>query len=133
LKLATSKLAINDRVISLPARLGRSKNKERFLIPLSKPALDILSKRTARKKSEYVFGEGEGGFSGWSKCKERLNELIGDAIIEPWTLHDFRRTFDTLGQEHVQDFTPHHRCLPQPQGRAEEGRAEALQLRHVSR
>jgi hypothetical protein len=58
-----------------------------------------LAKRQAREDSEYVFGEGEGGFSGWSKCKERLDERIGDAITEPWTLHDFRRTFDTLGQD----------------------------------
>jgi integrase len=31
-------------------------------------------------------------FSGWSKSKERLDALCR---IEPWTLHDLRRTFAT--------------------------------------
>jgi integrase len=41
---------------------------------------------------------GERGFSGWSKCKERLDERITKAAGRPlphWTLHDLRRTCAT--------------------------------------
>ena len=36
-----------------------------------------------------MFGEGEGGFSGWSKAKIALDESCG---VSDWTLHDLRRT-----------------------------------------
>jgi hypothetical protein len=53
---------------------------------------------------DIVFGAGElRGFSGWSKAKEALDERIamarrkaGRVPIEPWVLHDLRRTFVTL-------------------------------------
>ena len=48
---------------------------------------------------ELVFGEGKGPFSGWSRCKERLDARIAKAndgkAIPPWVLHDLRRTFVT--------------------------------------
>src|SRR5262249_23304458 len=37
-------------------------------------------------------GIGEGGYSGFSKAKERLDENLE---LEPWTLHDIRRTVRT--------------------------------------
>jgi integrase len=76
---------------------SRNKNKQRFLLPLSKQALAILAKRKARKDSEHIFGEGEGGFSGWSKAKRALDEKLGDKV-EEWVLHDFRRSFNTYVQ-----------------------------------
>ncbi|WFU37601.1 site-specific integrase [Bradyrhizobium sp. CB82] len=105
LKLDQSDVPVLDRLISLPARVGRSKNKERFLIPLSKQAIAILQKRKAREGSDFVFGEGAGGFSGWSKCKTALDERLGDKV-RPWVLHDLRRTFDRLGQD-VCKIPPH--------------------------
>jgi len=74
---------------------GKTKNKERFWLALSTQAKAILEKVPTRIGSDFVFGEGEGGFSGWSKCKERLDEKLGDAV-DAWTFHDFRRTFDSL-------------------------------------
>ena len=42
----------------------------------------------------FVFGQGEGGFSGWSKAKEKLDKRIVEAgeKVRPWRLHDLRRT-----------------------------------------
>jgi integrase len=52
-----------------------------------------------------VFGYGNGGFSGWSDCKESLDERIlaaqqkHDSKAKPlpdWRLHDLRRTAATV-------------------------------------
>src|SRR5882672_2667919 len=75
---------------------GKTKNRERFWMALSPQAAAILAKVTARHGSPFVFGEGEGGYSGWTKAKERLDKKLGDAV-DAWTFHDFRRTFESLG------------------------------------
>lgn len=75
---------------------GKTKNRERFWLALSKRAAAILATIPERKNSDYVFGERKGGFSGWSASKVRLDERLGDAV-DPWTHHDFRRTFESLG------------------------------------
>jgi integrase len=95
--LRKSEVDLDKGEIKLPGKAGRSKNRKPFVIPLSKQAVAILERRAPRRDSEYVFGEGEAGFSGWSNCKERLDKKLGDAV-EPWQLHDFRRSLNTLGQ-----------------------------------
>jgi hypothetical protein len=48
---------------------------------------------------EFIFGIGQRGFSGWSRCKERLDERIAKELGAPldhWTPHDLRRTMDTV-------------------------------------
>jgi integrase len=104
-KLAKSEIAIEDRVIVLPgqgkkgSRKGGSKHSDKFLLALSTQAIKILESVTEREDSEFVFGEGKGGFSGWSKAKAALDERIGDKITESWGFHDFRRSFETLGHD----------------------------------
>jgi integrase len=48
---------------------------------------------------ELLFGKGGGPFSGWSRCKQRLDERIakanGGRRLSPWVLHDLRRTYVT--------------------------------------
>ena len=41
---------------------------------------------------DSVFGKRDGPFSGWSKCKDRLDRRLE---IAPWGLHDLRRTLST--------------------------------------
>jgi integrase len=64
---------------------------------------------------DNVFGEGEGGFSGWSKAKAALDRRINEARaavaagsvkradkpppIANWRLHDLRRTAATVMAE----------------------------------
>jgi integrase len=77
----------------LPA--DRAKNHREHLIPLSVTAVDIL-KKAVEARDEHVFGHGEKrGFSGWSKAKKALDKRIADAghKLEPWALHDLRRSF----------------------------------------
>ena len=70
----------------------RTKNSRPHMVPLSDFALAIVKAVTRRDKRDLVFGEGEGGYSGWSKAKEALDAASG---VKDWTLHDLRRTADT--------------------------------------
>jgi integrase len=88
---------IHEALIILPPE--RTKNKRAHIVPLSSAALAIIDAQEKREDRDLIFGRGEGGFSGWSKSKERLDERIkkanGGKAIEHWTLHDLRRTFRT--------------------------------------
>jgi integrase len=84
------KLQDGGSYLDLPGR--RTKNKKRFLVPLSSQALAILNSIEPRADSDFVFGRGEGGFSGWSQSKARLDVRLG---FDDWVPHDFRRTFST--------------------------------------
>ena len=62
------------------------------------------------KGRDLVFREGAGGFSGWSRAKDALDEACG---VKDWTLHDLRRTAATrmadLGvQPHVIEAVLNH-------------------------
>jgi integrase len=65
--------------IELPGE--RTKNGRPHVVPLSEPAQVILAKHPQRvtndgKLREFVFGVGQLGFSGWSRCKERLDRRV---------------------------------------------------------
>lgn len=90
-------------MIELPGLTGRSKNKQKFRLPLSTQALAIIDSLDEREESEFVFGRGKGGFSGWSNCKERFDETVG---VKDWVFHDFRAAFDTYSQDLLK--VPHH-------------------------
>ena len=58
-------------LISLPG--SRTKNKRAHDIPISKTALAILKRQPRRLGREFVFGEGNQGFQGFSKAKAALD------------------------------------------------------------
>ena len=90
---------------------ARAKNGLPHEVPLGPLAVAHLP--TKQVGRDLVFGEGKSGFSGWSRCKIRLdvrmavllsqafNALHGraptpDEVTAPaWTLHDLRRTLST--------------------------------------
>jgi integrase len=100
---------VEDGQINLPK--ARTKNKRPHIVPLSDVAKEILD-RFPRKDRETVFGEtGMTGYGALSQSKKKLDERIGK--IEPWTLHDVRRTAVTgmaeLGvQPHVIEAVVNH-------------------------
>jgi integrase len=69
----------------------RTKNHRAHVIPLSEPAMTILAKRVRRDRG-FVFGRDGSGFRGWSKAKEKIEAR---APLEPWVVHDLRRTVAT--------------------------------------
>ena len=107
-----------DPQIKLPGE--RTKNGLAHDIPLTGQAETILRTRKRKFGRQYVFGDGQRGFQGWSKAKRRVevaacrvrapellaevrgNEATDDslhAIIPHWTLHDLRRTGATMMNE----------------------------------
>jgi integrase len=66
------------------------------VVPLSPLVISILS-TVPRTSSRYVFSTGDTPISGFSKAKSRLDKAITKAgeDLEPWTIHDLRRTCAT--------------------------------------
>lgn len=110
---------------SLPAE--RTKNGLAHDVPLSRQVVEILSVRHPCKARDLVFGTGRGPFSGWSKCKERLDHRMASEnavtagrdrpesadFIPRWVIHDVRRTVVTgmaeLGiQPHIIEAVVNH-------------------------
>ena len=80
-------LNLEQAIWSLPSE--RTKNGLPHDVPLPPAALSILSDIAVRDEKLILFGRGNNTFSGWSRCKRRLDERSG---IEGWRLHDLRRT-----------------------------------------
>lgn len=118
--LADSELSYLESRILLSEH--RTKNGRPHVIPLSGLACEILKSVERRKDRDLLFGQGIGGFSGWSKAKGDLDSRITDArrrrgIAHPmphWTLHDLRRSGVTylhelgLAQPHVVEAIVNH-------------------------
>ncbi|MCA8908960.1 MAG: tyrosine-type recombinase/integrase, partial [Rhodospirillaceae bacterium] len=79
---------IEDDLITLPAEVVKNNRDHTF--PISESAQTILSTLPAHG---YLFPTKSGTvFNGWTKHKRRFDLLCP---IDPWTLHDLRRTVAT--------------------------------------
>ncbi len=95
---------INDNVWTVPA--ARYKTKTDHAIPLPDTSRALIGQRPKDyAKRPFVFSttEGKKPFSGYSKAKAALDKKIAELRaeaerdkIEPWTLHDLRRTARSL-------------------------------------
>ncbi|MGE8130020.1 tyrosine-type recombinase/integrase [Methylobacterium sp. NPDC080182] len=96
-----AELDLDGAVWMLPG--DRAKNGRKHEVPLSPLAVQLLRDKPRLAGRSLVFGQGVGGFSGWSNSKERLDKRIAaaGATLAPWTVHDLRRTATTLMAEHV--------------------------------
>ncbi|PKA39649.1 integrase [Rhizobium sullae] len=86
----------------------RAKNRREHLVPMTPLAISLIEALPAINESALLFTtNGETTVSGFSRAKERLDEAMlniarkeanergddpGKVKIEPWVLHDFRRT-----------------------------------------
>jgi integrase len=91
--LMWDEIDFDKRQIILPGR--RTKNGREHIIPLSDAAITILQGVSPRLNRDLVFGIGVGGFSGWSKSKERLDDRIlrtlGGALYAEFLRHVAKR------------------------------------------
>lgn len=63
-------------------------------LQLPKIARKIITEQNRLGENPYVFpGRGDSSFNSWSKCKLALDAKVK---IEPWTIHDLRRTARSL-------------------------------------
>lgn len=70
----------------------RTKNKREDVVPLSRFALELLSRLPKLADEDLVFPAANGSgnpVSGFSKAKKKMDELSG---VAEWRLHDLRRT-----------------------------------------
>jgi integrase len=98
-----SEIDFDKSLITFPP--ARTKNGLEHDVPMSDRVRAILEKRSRIVGRDLVFGTGKGGFSGWSKSKERLDHRIMEArkkafgkraqLMPAWRLHDIRRSVDT--------------------------------------
>ena len=96
--LRWSEINLDQATITLPPE--RTKTGREHVVPLSTPALEILKALPRRTNPDgtprdHVFGKSLGrGFQDWSKSRTNLDVRIVEDV-EPWTLHDFRRSIST--------------------------------------
>jgi integrase len=107
--LMLSEIDRDAHMITLPG--DRTKNGRAHDVPLSGMAMNVLGEAQQRHGRPFLFGEGAGGFSGWSKAKTALDDSLKG--VEAWRLHDLRRTAATsmanLGvQPHVVEAVLNH-------------------------
>jgi integrase len=83
---------------------ARTKNKRAHMVPLPPLAREIIANVNRKRGAVLIFTiTGTTPVSGWSRAKSRLDDLMlalakaerRDAKIEPFRLHDLRRTFVT--------------------------------------
>jgi integrase len=112
---------------------GRTKNHLPFLVPLPAAAVEIINSvpTVGGSNSGLVFTtNGKTPVSGFSKAKKALDTAmarIAEKPIEPWKIHDLRRTFSTTLNESPEDgglgIAPHivEACLNHISGGARSG------------
>ena len=89
-----SELDLDSCVWKIPA--SKTKPNREHIVPLSAPAISIISK-TPRFSHDLLFSNtGTTAVSGFSRAKRKLDGLMQDktqgVTIMPWRLHDLRRT-----------------------------------------
>jgi integrase len=122
---------------------ARTKNHLPFLVPLPALALDVINSVPAIGGAGLVFTtNGRTGVSGFSKAKRALDAAmrkIAGKPIQPWRVHDLRRTFSTTLNESPDDgglgIAPHivEACLNHISGEAKSGVAGVYnKAKHLS-
>lgn len=90
-----TELSADRRIWTIDAE--RAKNGKASIVPLNEAAREIIEAIPAA--GQMVFGSirkydgAELAFDGFSKCKAALDAAAG--LVEPWRLHDLRRTVAT--------------------------------------
>ncbi len=90
--LEWSEIDFAKEQIEIPG--ARTKNSRPHVVPLGTRALAALAGVAERVGRDFVFGGGSRGVQGWSTAKLRLDSKL-PAKMEPWTVHDIRRSVVT--------------------------------------
>jgi integrase len=82
---------VSEGWASLPA--SRMKAGRNYRAPLSKKAQEIIEGMPRFAGCPFVFTTGgKVAINGWGKTKKTLDEYASEELVDPWRLHDLRRT-----------------------------------------
>src|SRR5262249_62077468 len=90
--MARREINLDQGTWTIPA--VRTKNGREHTLPLPPLALDIIAGILRVVGRDYLFGPRAAGFTSWTYPKRFLDKQIGDQV-EPWRLHDLRRSAAT--------------------------------------
>lgn len=83
-------ISLENQTVTLPASLA--KNGRQHTFPFGTMTREILEEHRLHKGPLFpARGNPDAPFSGWSKSKRALDKKLPG--MDPWTLHDLRRTF----------------------------------------
>jgi integrase len=113
--LRWAELDLDAGTLKIPGT--RTKNHHPLVLALPPAAIELLSSAPRREAREFVFGGRGEAFSAWSYSTLALGARIIKAegrALEPWRIHDIRRTVATgmaeLGiQPHIIETVLNHR------------------------
>jgi integrase len=91
--LKWNEIDFDTGVLTIPGE--RTKNGRTLSLPLPAVALDIL--RAVERRDGHVHLFGREGFTSWSVATKQLHARMAasGASLEPWRIHDLRRTMRT--------------------------------------
>jgi integrase len=95
-ELKWTELDLENGLLLLPAK--RVKNRRAFTLPLPNKAIEILKAIPRQEGQEYVFYARVGPFTNFPNYKLRHDARIvldTGKPLEPWKVHDLRRTVRT--------------------------------------
>jgi integrase len=72
-----------------------AKSKKGHFVPLSSLAHEIIESCPNLGERVFMSGRGAGPLQGWDGAKARVDASLKAALIEPWRIHDLRRTMAT--------------------------------------
>jgi integrase len=98
-----SEVDLGKALWSVPSE--RTKNGLPHLVPLSRQAVELIKAQPRHEGRDFVFGEGEGPFSGWSRSRNRLDRRLPQDMPR-WVLHDLRRSVSTAMNDEL-GIAPH--------------------------
>ena len=93
-----SEINLDAGLWEIPA--DRMKMDEPFVVPLVPEVVELLKALPRFSQGDFVFSTtgGQKPISGFSKMKRRLDALVAEELgaeLQPWCLHDIRRSFRT--------------------------------------
>lgn len=98
-----SEVSLPEATWTLPA--GRTKNRRVHEVPLVNTARSLFEQQIKATRSKHIFpsrGSGNRAMSGfskaWGRLRSRTEDLLGRSV-EPFTIHDLRRTGATKLQQ----------------------------------
>ena len=93
--LRWSEIDLDRNLILLPGE--RTKNALPHELPVTSTVRSIIESQTKTEGRDFIFGFGEGAYSGWSRAKEALDEAVAESgnTVPAFTLHDIRRSVAT--------------------------------------